>query len=226
MADGGAGLLEAGAARTLRISQSMQESNNLRPAVPANMKWQWASMPNLSFALGLVVLVVATNACGASNPGQRSGGAPALARALPAPTPSPFGLTYGQRHPGMSGELRGFSADRGPALQRAAAREAVALQSSSPRPARAEKAGPSLRAFRSVAPVQAPVPVDTIDANAVAVQRATERQPSVVSDSERYAQRQNKSRNLERYRGGDVVVIGASTLVIVLLIVLLIILLL
>jgi hypothetical protein len=45
-----------------------------------------------------------------------------------------------------------------------------------------------------------------------------------VSPEQRYAQRQSESKQLEKYKGGDAIVIGAGTLVVILLVVILLIL--
>jgi hypothetical protein len=205
----------------------MRTPDNCETPVRAKTRLQRASIPRVPRALGALVLAVAASACGASNPGQSARGTPDLSKALPAPTSSPFGLARGDRPLGITGQRLGSSADLEAYLKRGAATpEAAAVATSSPRPARPERARPSALALPDtrVPANAAPAPAGDFGAASVAVQHATARPPSAVSDSQLYAQRQNKSRSLERYRGGDVVVIGVSTLVIVLLIVLLIVL--
>lgn len=109
-----------------------------------------------------------------------------------------------------------------------AAAEAAPVRRSANRQVRGESASPRL----TVHPV-APAPASAVQAVASdsgAISGASEHvgtaQATPVSDAARYAQRQMQSRELERYRGGDIIVIGASTLVIVLLVVLLLVILL
>jgi hypothetical protein len=168
-----------------------------------------ANIPRRPCVLGALPLLLTLSACGAANSAGRPSGTPDLTKALPAPTPSPFGLAYGDRQPGMTGR-HGSRADLEAYLK----------------PARLAPHRPSVaRSSPVLAPARGVPPGARASADSPLAARALASASSATPDSQRYAQRQSKSRNLERYRGGDVIVIGASTLVIVLLIVLIIVLL-
>ncbi len=142
-----------------------------------------------------------------------------LAKALPAPGESPFGLAFGGKQAGRAITREGQELDAylktdanaqapAPAAQLPlhAARTATRTRTT---PANVATAAPPLVAELTPAkPVPSASPLAATDPR---------------SDAARYAQREDKK--LERYRGGDVVVIGVSTLVVILLIVLLVVLL-
>jgi hypothetical protein len=198
----------------------MRNRNKCQTVLRANTKSPWMRTRRARL-LGVVVLAVTANACGASNPAPKVRGTPDLAAALPAPNPSPFGLSYGHGNAAMAEQKRGADA-----IETRSKLSAVAVARSNSKPASAERARPSAQPplDAKLTPSTTTEPVAASGTGVVALQHPATLQSSLDTDSQRYAQRQNASRNLERYRGGDVVVIGATTLVLVLLIVLLIVL--
>jgi len=172
---------------------------------------------------------MAASACSTTIPAQPTHGALDLSRALPQPSPSPFGLSGGHRQPGLTGKAR----DSGAELQARAMGRPVT-------PDGAERARPSAAHARAPAvptnpqalpgsiggqPSAAPPPAGDFGIKPTAERTAAAPKPSAISDSQRYAQRESQARNQERFRGGDLVIIGVSTLLVVLLVVLLIVLL-
>jgi hypothetical protein len=190
--------------------------------VLTNNKSPWRHAPKARHAIVAFVLSAAMAACGAANLEQRPHGTPDLSKAFPTPTASPFGLSQGHRGAGITARLHGLGAAPNADSKRDSAVREVALTRSRPRPAHVVSTPPRAQALSDSKAVSSAAAEPATARNAAAA-----RQASVIADSQRYAERQNSSRNLEQYRGGDrLVVIGASTLIIVLLVVLLLVLLL
>jgi hypothetical protein len=101
-----------------------------------------------------------------------------------------------------------------------------------PQPAAPARPPTRKRAPEPAAPALPPPPALAPEAEALAQTEQSAQQPALVAsatlgggDLERYAQREQRSRNIQGYRGGDAIVITSSALIIALLIVLLIVLL-
>ena len=179
-------------------------------------------------------LVLVLSACGAASPAPRVvvHGKLDLSQTLPRPTPTPY-EGYGARQgwvlkgvtPNSKFAVDPYLKPQPPAEPRVAVRAAE-------RPPRT----PSPVAARTAAPVsssaaQTRASSDDTRAPATRVVSAEDAQVlasadrnTLRADAARYSQRQN--RQLERYRGGDVIVIGVTTLLVILLVVLLLVLLL
>jgi hypothetical protein len=161
---------------------------------------------------------LALGACGATNPAPAAvvHGTLNLARPLPAPTPTPF-VAYGARHTSSS------------TRDRSSVRASIAPYLRAPQ---AKIARPAAVPAVPVAPVtaattrmeEASAPQDSqLAARSQSSNQATSlasKTDTTRADADRYARRQ--SRELEGYRGGDVIVITTGTVIIVLLVVLLI----
>ena len=170
-------------------------------------------------AYALFAVALACSACGGANPPPRSLHGTLDLTALPAPGPSPFGTG--------SGHVQARVAQRTPSrdsldayLKRDAPPRRVAAASPGPKLAKAQ-----VKRMQPVPAFDAPRPVF-----AAAPATPAARPTATSTDSQRYAQyaqRDNVSRNQQRFAGGErVVLIGVTTLIVILLVVLLIVLLL
>jgi hypothetical protein len=119
---------------------------------------------------------------------------------------SPYGIAYGAPQPGRVQPLA-------PDIDR--------YLKPNPAPARVAKVAPAPQ------PQPQPFePVVNLEPNREQLLALAAEPPAPVShDSSRYAQREAQSQNLEKFRGGDVIVITTGTLIVILLVVILILLL-
>jgi hypothetical protein len=194
----------------------------------AELTSQGASISATRYALLAFLLAATANACAASSPARSTAlkGTLDLAKQLPAPTGTPFGLTYHPQAKGSAGQMPGSRAEIEAFLQRStvAVPRTITTASQERPPSSRPHTQAVLKSGGSRA--GAPERAGEIAAAAAEVRLAGVISPSVAADAQRYAQRQRTAQQQERYRGGDVVVIGASTLLIVVLIVVLLIILL
>lgn len=181
------------------------------------------------YALEACILTVLVYGCGAqpARPAVDARSAPGGLDVRGGATLTPADLAYGGGPwidaRGVSDARREATVDLDPFLKPEAVASAQAKPSApaTPRePARAP--APALPSTAPPAALAASKPEQL----AVAEEQPLARAPLAPnSDLERYGQRERQSRELQSYRGGDAVVISASTLVIVLLVVLLVVLL-
>jgi cobalamin biosynthesis Mg chelatase CobN len=175
--------------------------------------------------LALALMSIIASGCAAgisSNPHGRGAGEWSVA--LPAAQSYAQGLAYG----------RGGSSERSESYMDdslfAESRAAKVVTEEKKKPVRKRRAEQSAPAAQPAAPLQqqpaAPKPHHTERTEVVDAQVAAPLVLADASDVSRYEARQSQSRAQQEFRGGDAIVIGASTLVVVLLVVLLLVLLL
>jgi hypothetical protein len=186
------------------------------------------SKRNLNLVLSVVgsaVVAMLTAACGASGASQ-----------LAIHKPGPAGLSVGPRSVTMRPSDMAYGRPTALASARTPTRTGVNIDEyllPSPRAPRSNHpALPVKSRPEQVAALPAPKPAEAPVANQASSGRdletlmaAAEVPKSDAADLDRYAQRDRQSSELQKYRGGDAVVITASTLVIILLVVLLLVLL-